>query len=475
MNPKVTIALITDGEFNSKVLENIFNQDYDNYDVVLYGNKNPTGESQHKHTHLMNCVTNRNIIRKIAIKNKPDYVMFVDMDMIIPRNSITELVKQAEHNQKLYKKKTKKYNINGKLVREKKTKGIYAGWQKFREHEVYLGGCWVGDNEFEYFTEIKKGIVRTDVIPCGICLIPIRALKKVKFKFGFVGDKAAFAKKNIVFNSNYGLRFSGEVGSFSRDLQDKGYTLYLHSSVKTKHLDIGIERKMLKLYGLGTAKSGTHSLSEIFKSFYYSCHERNYYSIIEKVIEGRTDFQEILKRRYQNMDMDCSQLNIYLLKELLKDKDNKFILLIRDPYDWIESIINNSKILLESESPELAIWRRYQKCRFGEKQNFPKEEKILEDNGLFTIDNYLKYWFWYNKTVLTTVPKERLLIIKTKELSYSLNRIADFSGIDITTLPKEKSHVFKTLIKFDILPKINLIYLIDKIKNYKKKLEVYYE
>lgn len=182
------------------------------------------------------------------------------------------------------------------------------------------------------------------------------------------------------------------------------------------------------LYCVGTAKSGTHSIAAVFGNQLKSAHEPESEKIIDIILDlaaGCIDEQElrryVLKRdRKLWLDVDSSQLNYFLLDKLVElFPAAKFILTIRNPYTWLDSFINHQ---LSHESSE--NWDRLRDFRFRpDIYAHGKEELVLKEKGLYTLDGYLSYWAQHNRTVIETVPKERLLIIRTDKISECTNEI----------------------------------------------------
>jgi hypothetical protein len=46
----------------------------------------------------------------------------------------------------------------------------------------------------------------------------------------------------------------------------------------------------------------------------------------------------------------------------------------------------------------------------------------------------LRYWDWYNRTVLDNIPADRLLVLQTKDLSSSVSRIESFLELNESKL-----------------------------------------
>jgi hypothetical protein len=67
------------------------------------------------------------------------------------------------------------------------------------------------------------------------------------------------------------------------------------------------------------------------------------------------------------------------------------------------------------------------------------------------LDGFLRYWAERNSFVLRHLPLERSLLLRTSEISSSIDRLAAFIGVPASSLMAENSHLFKARTKFNIL------------------------
>ncbi len=150
-----------------------------------------------------------------------------------------------------------------------------------------------------------------------------------------------------------------------------------------------------RIYGVGAAKTGTHSLAAMFPSQIRSMHEADAEHLIELHLEREVscecqDIRAFLRERDQHLQLkvDVSQVNIYLLDDLeTLFPESLYILTVRHPITWLRSIIDDSLRRGTTET-----WMRFRHYIFGYPSGFCAHERILEDNGLFTLRGYLTYW-----------------------------------------------------------------------------------
>lgn len=202
-----------------------------------------------------------------------------------------------------------------------------------------------------------------------------------------------------------------------------------------------------------------------------SRHEPDDEAVIRKIIDiengrlSQSDLTSYVRERDQRLclDVDSSQLNFFLLDHLLEAfPDAVFILTIRDCYSWLNSFINDS--LRRSTSKAWVTFREY---RFRpDLFSHPPEEEALKRRGLYTLDGYLSYWARHNSRVLATVPKNRLLIVRTSEITKRAHDIAAFAGIPKESVRVQESHSFRNPENFNVLREVDESHLEGKVRAY---------
>ena len=238
---------------------------------------------------------------------------------------------------------------------------------------------------------------------------------------------------------------------------------------KAKHTD-QYARKC-RLYCVGAAKTGTHSIQAMFNETVRAGHEPDSRSLIKTIIAHEKGLitpdkfaNYLIKRDAKNcLDVDSSQLNFYLISFLLRQYDDAlFLLTIRDCYSWLDSIINDTLRRRTSK-----YWLKMRDLRFERPDSFySSEESVLKDNRLYTLDGYLAYWSIHNNTVLSQVPPTKLMTVKTTEISSHACAIADYSGIPRSALVIARSHAFKNPVKYNILRRMDKSFLEAKVQEH---------
>lgn len=219
------------------------------------------------------------------------------------------------------------------------------------------------------------------------------------------------------------------------------------------------------IYCVGAAKTGTTTVAEMFKGEYRAEHEpetepTNQFVIdfLEKKMDAEVVEKYLLSRdRRLNLELESAHPLGYtsgMLAGLFPEA--KFIITVREPYSWLESRLNYHY----QKNP--VAWRSYRKYFWTDRQHgYPDEEKILAECELCSLDVYLAQYADHYRRVLSSIPEDRRLVVKTHELTDKLPEIAGFAGIPEDTL--KLTHSKRSLSKFQPLKAIEPSYTRQKI------------
>ena len=221
-----------------------------------------------------------------------------------------------------------------------------------------------------------------------------------------------------------------------------------------------------RIFGVGAAKTGTHSLGEMFADRVPSAHEAEATRVIRHILLRRMIGSSAPLRAYLRgrdsrlgLTIDSSQLNIYLIEELnAVFPDCRFVMTVRQPIDWLRSIIDDS--LRRNVGTHWEVFRRY---RFGSRRGLPEAERALAERGLHSLGGYLGYWRFAIDTVEAGVPADRLLVVGTPDLSRRSAEIARFCGIGEVEVPPDRARSFANPERFGVLSEIPAPYLEDAV------------
>jgi len=205
-----------------------------------------------------------------------------------------------------------------------------------------------------------------------------------------------------------------------------------------------------RLYGLGVGKTGTHSLAEMFSKDVRARHEQEARDTIDKIIDrhhGRVSDDEWIgwlraRDRRLALEVDSASLNLHLLAFLVPEfPDAHFVLTVRDCYSWLNSAINHIVRVREKLAPHWLKWRAFQAGATG--YVYGSGDEVLKTAGLPNLDNQLLQWRKYNEEVLAGVPAERLLVVRTDQITQRAFEIADFAGLPRHTVRLEGTHAYQ--------------------------------
>jgi len=131
----------------------------------------------------------------------------------------------------------------------------------------------------------------------------------------------------------------------------------------------------------------------------------------------------------------------------------------------LRSIID--RCINRPRSNQIAGYRQLRDFCFGPiPEHHNPQERVLATFGLYSLDGYLSYWAYHYQTVLNAIPNDRHLLVRTKDLSESTDRIASFVGVKESSLCSEKSHSHQTAEKHAVLEQIDESYLRQKIASH---------
>jgi hypothetical protein len=247
----------------------------------------------------------------------------------------------------------------------------------------------------------------------------------------------------------------------------------------------GVKRRLLgqnhlrrtRLYGVGTGKTGTHSIAAMFSGPVRSRHEPESIKLMEKIFAlqaGRIKEEELkawVRRRDRKLalEVDSSHLNFYILDMLIREfPEARFVLTIRDCYSWCNSVINQAARLAGKVH---AFWPRLADLRFRpEIFRHAPEEKLLKEKGLYTLDGYLSHWNGHNGQVIEKVPKERLLVVRTDQIQQEALTIASFAGLPHHAVCLERTHEYQNPSKEQWLRQIDRNFLEAKVEKHCRPL-----
>ncbi len=222
------------------------------------------------------------------------------------------------------------------------------------------------------------------------------------------------------------------------------------------------------VYGVGAAKTGTHSIAHLFGPPFHSAHETLDFGSMDWIVaahEGTKSRREILRylrRRDRELYLEVESshpLAVFTSHLVEAFPRAKFILTVREPLSWLDSIINqhlNVRWVPETTRARSQFFIKLRDLYHGTaEQGHAEQESALKDRGLYTLDGYLGYWAAHNRSVLKAVPEERLLVVETRRISHEIDRIAQFVEVPAEHLNAERSHAFVAPERHNVLAELD--------------------
>lgn len=197
---------------------------------------------------------------------------------------------------------------------------------------------------------------------------------------------------------------------------------------------------------LGAAKTGTTSFASMFQAYYRSAHEAETSQLtvaVENVILEKWQGADVVpwlraRDKRLNLEVEASHPLGYMAKWLPQVfPEARFVITIREPLPWLKSRLNFHyyKVPVEWQSYRHTIWSPWHK-------GFCPEEKVLEELGLYSLDAYLAQYAEQYKLLFRHLPQDRSIIVKTEQLNSSIEKIADFVGLNPTTITRQHANGF---------------------------------
>lgn len=195
----------------------------------------------------------------------------------------------------------------------------------------------------------------------------------------------------------------------------------------------------------------------MFTDHYRSAHEPNVQDLTEtaeNVILGTLSESDIAawlkaRDRHLNLEVEASHPLGYLAPWLPKVfPEAMFVITIREPLRWLKSRLNYHYHKTPAE------WQRYRDFIWGRHhQGYRKEEAILEELGLYSLDAYLTQYSEQYELLFAHLPADRTLLLRTEQLNESRGKLGSFLGLATATIvPKHENGLVTTSDVLELLP-----------------------
>jgi Sulfotransferase domain len=202
----------------------------------------------------------------------------------------------------------------------------------------------------------------------------------------------------------------------------------------------------IKAFCVGQAKSGTASLASLLSANHRTAHEPEREQILEMILrESRGEVSDdvfgsylIARDKRLNLAYDIAWANQFIVGHLLTVfPESRFIVLLRDPYTWLQSICGH---LVSREIPSdvqvfLNWWFR------PDLHPHTRHDRALQELGTYSIAAFLNAWNRHITVCSQLIPPGRRLILRTDQLGQSHQRLADFLQIPLEGLNIRDGHL----------------------------------
>ena len=205
-----------------------------------------------------------------------------------------------------------------------------------------------------------------------------------------------------------------------------------------------------KAFCVGQAKAGTASLVGLLKPYHRAAHEPEREEILEMILlESSGDVDEEKFRAYLierdqrlSLDYDVAWANQFIISHLLAVfPDAKFVVLLRDPFTWLQSIIGH---LLSRDVPADVIsfldwWFK------PDRYPHSSQDSKLKNQKVYSIAAFLNAWNQHINICTEVIPSEKRLVLRTHELNKSHWKLGRFLQIPTESINVENGHLNRSI------------------------------
>lgn len=201
-----------------------------------------------------------------------------------------------------------------------------------------------------------------------------------------------------------------------------------------------------KAFCVGQAKSGTASLAALLAANHRAAHEPERAQTLDMILRGsrgeisQQAFRDYLieRDRRLNLEYDIAWANQFIIGHLLAAfPEARFIVLIRDCYSWLESVVGH--LISRQIPPDVRAFLDW----WFQPQLHPhtRHDRALQERGLYSTAAFLSAWNRHVNNCSQSIPPQRRLILRTHELGRSHLRLADFLHIPVQGLDAGNGHL----------------------------------
>jgi hypothetical protein len=200
----------------------------------------------------------------------------------------------------------------------------------------------------------------------------------------------------------------------------------------------------------GLSKTGTHSMAGLFENYRSEHHPdaELRLRLATAYLNGETDAaaaRQVLQQRDRTLwlEMESSTLAGILIEPFGEACPGKrFILTIRDVYSWCDSWLDHNINWPPDDSSPWAVLDR-RRLRVGDFLPTTFDAPLTE-RGFPPLACFFQLWAGHNERVLAALPPDRLLVVRTDEITERIPEIAAWAGVPVERLRLDRKWLFST-------------------------------
>jgi len=219
--------------------------------------------------------------------------------------------------------------------------------------------------------------------------------------------------------------------------------------------------KRFHLINLSLPKTGSLSLTAIFGR-YRSSHDYLLQETVSRYLDWRqgqfalADVQKFLRYRDQlgNFEVDSATFHYLAMEQVMSTfPEAKFYVSIRNGADWIVSLtemLHNfygpGQFLEKHGIDKKFVLRYFSHILPGFSPDAFSEIRKFNVSLRHILPVMAELWGRTSLAQLQLVkslPRERILLVKTEDISHSLTKMAQFAGVPVDTLDSSRTHMHK--------------------------------
>jgi hypothetical protein len=204
-------------------------------------------------------------------------------------------------------------------------------------------------------------------------------------------------------------------------------------------------RRRLQVYVVGLGGTGTTTLCDIFEH-YRAAHEVDRRRMLPIANAARTGRLSPARRRWElrrrnlrfGLEVDSAAFLTLFVPDLARMYPRaRFVVSVRDCFTWMDTRVEKWLRSGERIDPNATDWAApYRWSDYGVTWAVTQspEDAPLVERDLPPIGSLAKRWAQTYADVLRSSPPDRTLVMRTEDIDTSLERLAEFCGVDGSTL-----------------------------------------